>query len=400
MPSARLRTAAKVGYVAGMLAFASLGTVNLAASALRPAAPIEDAPLFGVEVDAKTPKLTLREVWTESFQRDAMLWFEQNWGLRGYAVRTDNTIVHGLFGEARSGQAVVGRGGVLISDEDVKYVNRVDPPEPSIAQAKNIARIQRKLRARGKVVIPVIIPSKTSFFRAAIPDGWKRRGSYARPDENLYGAFTRALRAEGAAFVDGRALLGAEMPDDHVFAPTGRHWRMSAGCRVLQAALDAARPDLPELGDDRFDCTTRVDPHASIEDEDYDLFRLLNVWEDKPAGIDVEVLAAPKAPGSLRIPTIFVGSSFVWKFVRVSRELEVFQPSLFYYYDSSVVDTTTLMITKKVEPFTDDWRKDTFSKRLFIVGILETYIPSDGERFLAELEKEIDASPEPGPDAP
>lgn len=68
------------------------------------------------------------------------------------------------------------------------------------------------------------------------------------------------------------------------------------------------------------------------------------------------------------------------------------QPSLFYYYDASVVETTTMLITKKVEPFTDDWREDTFEKRLFIVGILETYIPGDGERFFAELEKELDSN--------
>jgi hypothetical protein len=374
-----------------MLAFVSLGTLNMVAQ------QIPDAELFGVELDAKTPTLSLDEIRKETFQRDATLWFEQHWGLRGYAVRTDNTVVMSLFGEARSGQAIVARNDILISSEDINYVNRDDPPEASLAQAKNIARVQSKMRSRGKALVPVIIPSKTSFFRGAVPSAWQRRGAYELADSNLYGAFVKALEAEGAVFVDGRALLAKEMRSDHVFAPTGRHWRMSAGCRVLQAALDAARPDLPELGDDRFECRTRVDPNASIEDEDYDLFRLLNVWNGKPAGIDVEVLDAPKAPASFKVPTIFVGSSFVWKFVHASRELDMLQPSLFYYYDSSVVEVTSLLVTKKVEPFTDDWRKDTFSKRLFILGMLETYIPADGEQFLSELEKELDASEPPRP---
>lgn len=390
MPSSPLRTCAKLAYVGGVLAFVSLGTVNIVAR------KIKDADLFGVEFDAKAPTLSFAEIRSETFQRDATLWFEQHWGLRGYAVRTDNTIVMSLFGEARSGQAVVGRHGVLISEEDIKYVNRPDAPDASVAQAKHVARVQAKMRRRGKALIPVIIPSKTSFFGDAVPVGWRRRGAYGLADKNLYGAFTEALAAEGATFVDGRALLEREMDPRHVFAPTGRHWRMSAGCRVLQAAVDAARPDLPELGDARFDCRTRVDTQASIEDEDYDLFRLLNVWNDKPAGIDVEVLDAPKAPASLKVPTIFVGSSFVWKFVHVSRELDVLQPSLFYYYDSSVVETATMLVTKKVEPFTAGWREDTFSKRLFVVGMLETYIPGDGQRFLAELEQELDSSAGPG----
>ncbi len=390
-----LRTAAKLAHVGGMLGLVSVGTLTMLVGG------IEDAPLFGVEVDAKEPTLSFDDVRKETFQRDFTAWFDQHWGLRGYAVRTDNTIVMSLFGEARSGQAVVGRNDALISDEDLKYINRADGPAASIAQAKNIARVQAKMRSRGKVLVPVLMPSKTSFFRDAVPLGWRKRGSYELADTNLYGAFVDALRAEKVAFVDGRALLAKEMRSEHVFAPTARHWRLSGGCRVLQAALDVARPELPEIGDDQFDCTTRVDPNASIEDEDYDLFRLLNVWNDKPVGIDVEVLDAPKAPPSLKIPTLFVGSSFVWKFVRVSGELDVLQPSLFYYYDSSVVDTKTMLITKKVEPFTDEWRKDTFGKRLFIVGMLETYIPTDGERFFGELEKEIDSSPEPPPeDAP
>jgi hypothetical protein len=387
-----LQTAAKLAYVAGMLALVSAGTLAMLTKKL------PDAKLDGVEVTATEPVLSFDSVRKETYQRDATSWFDQHWGLRGYAVRTDNSIVMSLFSEARSGQAVVARNGVLISEEDLKYVNRPDSPEAALEGAKLIARVQAKMRTRGKVLVPVIIPAKTSFFRSAIPYGWRKRGAYELPDTNVYGAFVRALGESGTVFVDGRGLLAAEnRPATEVFAPTGRHWRSAAGCRVLQAALEAARPELPELGTDQIDCHARIDPDAGVEQEDFDLFRLLNVWAPKPAGMNVEVLDGKKGGPALKIPTIFVGSSFVWKFVRVSRELEVLQPSLFYYYDSSVVETTTMLITKKVEPFTDDWRKDTFGKRLFIVGILETYIPADGQKFLLELEKEIDGAGAPAP---
>ena len=101
--------------------------------------------------------------------------------------------------------------------------------------------------------------------------------------------------------------------------------------------------------------------------------------------------SSAKSSPALQVPTLFVGSSFVWKFAHVSRELEALQPSLFYYYDESVVDPRTTLITKKVEPFTDTWREDTFGKRLIIVAVLETYLPSDGQKFLTEIEKELDA---------
>jgi hypothetical protein len=59
-----------------------------------------------------------------------------------------------------------------------------------------------------------------------------------------------------------------------------------------------------------------------------------------------------------------------------------------------VVDTTTLLITKKVAPFTDDWRRDTFSKRFFVVGVLEAYLPDDGKKFFEELDQEMDREPQ------
>ncbi len=392
MAAGAAKTAAKLAYVVGMLAFAAAGTANMVWPR------VEDAKLNGVEAAAKRPELTWQTARAEGFQKDFTAWFEQHWGLRGYAVRTDNTIVKALFHEVRAGQATILEGGLLMSREDLNYVNRDDPPGPTVAYAKKIARVQAGMRDRNVVVIPVLIPAKTSFFRESIPRSWQRRGAFGLSDENLYRTFVRTLRELHVAFVDARELLSDGSPD-HVFASPGRHWRLSAGCRTLQAAVDAARPDLPEIGTDQFDCTTHINHDADVEEEDYDLFRLLNVWEDKPAGVNVEVLSATSAPASLRVSTVFVGTSFVWKFVRIAKQLEVLRPALFYSYNSSVVDGDTLFIFKKVEPFTDAWRKDTLGKRLIIVGILETYLPTDGNQFFTELEEELDVLP-PIEDAP
>ncbi len=378
-----LSAAAKLAYVTGLVTMMAAGTVNMMTRT------VVDAPLEGYEERLPAPSLGLATVRDETFQKAATAWFDQRWGLRGYAVRTDNSLVSSLFGESRTNNVVVGRDGTLISGEDTNYMNRSDPPDDAIALAKTIARIQGKLRARGKVMIPVLMPAKTSFFRDAVPSEARRRNVFGLADTNLYAAFVRTLEAEEVAFVDGRKLLAERRALD-VFAPTGRHWRVSAACRVLQATLDVARPELPELGEDQIDCHTHVDPNASIEEEDYDLFRLQNTWRRKPAGVDVEVLDGAKGTPALKVPTLFVGSSFLYKFIQISRELEVLRPSLFYYYNASVVDTTTVRITKKVEPFTEEWRKDTFSKRLFIVGLLETYIPHENVRFFEEIERELE----------
>lgn len=380
--------AGKLAYVVALLTMLAAGTVNMFTRA------VADVPLEGYEEPLPAPSFRLSTVRDETFQASAIAWFNQRWGLRGYAVRTDNSIVVNLFGETRSNNVVVGRNGVLISSEDTNYMNRSDPSDATVAQAKTIARVQAKLRSRGKVMVPVIMPAKTTFFGDAIPDELQRRGVFGLAEQNLYGALVRALDAERVTYVDGRRLL-SDQPAPSVFTSTGRHWRLSAACRVLQAVVDVARAELPELGREQIDCHAHVDTDASIDEEDYDLFRLLNTWNPKPRGVEVDVLDGAKGPPALRVPTLFVGSSYLYKFLRVTQALEVFRPSLFYYYDAFVVDTTTTRIVKKVEPFTDDWRVDTFSKRLFVVGLLETYIPYDNERFFAEMDREIDAPSTP-----
>ena len=59
-----------------------------------------------------------------------------------------------------------------------------------------------EMRRAGKALVPVIMPSKTSFFRPSVPAGWKNRGSYENPDENVYGAFVRALKESGAVWLE------------------------------------------------------------------------------------------------------------------------------------------------------------------------------------------------------
>ena len=379
--------AAKLAYVAGMIALAASGNVVGVLG-------VEDAKLWGVEQDAKRPGLGMKAVNDETFQRAFVTWFEQHWGLRGYAVKTDNTVVEAVFGENRRAEnLVLGKNGVVLPTDDVHYVNRGDGPEPAVAAALRIARVQRKLRAAGRTLIPILVPAKTSMVREAVPDRWRRAASFARSDQNVYRAFIQTLERENAKYVDGRAILAASPEPGDTFARTARHWRISGACAVFRAAVDVARTELPELGTENVDCTTELVPNADIEDEDFDLFRLRNVWARKPEDVHVLRLAEQHAPpGSAlaSLSTLFEGSSFTWKLVHIARDRGVMSPSTFYYYDASVVDTTTLWITKPVIPGTSEWREDTFGKRVSFVVILESMLPGDGERFFVELENAVD----------
>lgn len=389
VPSAAA-TALKLAYVAVLLGTMAAGTLAMVDNTVIP-----DAKVEGAEFAAPKPSLHFATIRNETFQKEATAWFDQHWGLRGYAVRTDNTIGVKLFGESRTDQhAVVGRNGVLFTRDDLAYVNRAEPSTEAIALAKQLGRVQTKMRNRKIVLVPIVVPSKTSIHREAIPQSWRRRGGFGRSDSDLYGAFVRTLKETGTLFVDARALLTSEgKKPEEIFERTARHWRPAPSCRTLQAAVDAARPEIPELGDEQIDCRVAPDPTAPIAVEEFDIFRLLNTWDKKPEGVVVDQYAGKKGGPGLHIPTLIVGSSFVWNFAHMSRELDVLSPSLVYFYDESVTDPKTRLITKKVVPFTDDWRKDTFARRLILVAVLETFLPADGQKFLNEVEKELDANP-------
>lgn len=391
-----LATVLKLGYVAALLAIMAAGSLAMVDDTI-----IRDAKMEGAEFAAPKPTFRFATIRNETFQKEATAWFEQHWGLRGYAVRTDNTIGVRVFGESRTDQhAAVGRNGVLFTRDDLAYVNRAEPSDAVIALAKQFGRVQTKMRNRRVVLLPMLIPSKTSIHRDAVPSSWQRRGGFGRSDADLYGAFVRTLRETGTVFVDARALLTSEgRRPEEIFEKTGRHWRPWPSCRALQASLDAVRPEIPELGTDQIDCHVEPDPNAPLAGDDFDIFRLLNTWDKKPKGVEIDLYAGKKGGTNLHISTLFVGSSFVWNFAHMSRELDVLSPSLVYFYDESVTDPKTKILIKKVAPFTDDWRKDTFSRKLVLVAVLETFLPVDGQKFLDEVEKELDAHPFADPPA-
>jgi hypothetical protein len=202
------------------------------------------------------------------------------------------------------------------------------------------------------------------------------------------------MREGGARFVDARELLvrEAKAPDD-VFAKTSRHWRWGSACRTLQAVIDVARSELPELADARVDCHSHRIDDPAIDGWELDLYWLLNLWPRPPREVQGEVLDGK--PAHIHVPTLFVGSSFVTMPTLISRDFDVLQPSLFYYYNVRVANTMTPLVGREIAPHTAEWRKDTFSKRLIVVGMLETFQPTDGREFLLQVERELDTMSQP-----
>ena len=64
--------------------------------------------LNGVQKETARPELSLAGVFSSSFQDDFTKWFDQNFGMKGYLVKTNNQILYSLFREpGPSGEGIV-----------------------------------------------------------------------------------------------------------------------------------------------------------------------------------------------------------------------------------------------------------------------------------------------------
>jgi hypothetical protein len=123
-------------------------------------------------------------------------------------------------------------------------------------------------------------------------------------------------------------------------------------------------------------------------DEENNLARLMNAWSPPPWESRVWP-PVEKGPPELRIPTLYVGSSFLFNVIRAARALDILQPSVFYFYDEHVIDTSDEHVRGPIQPGSDAWREETFSKSLFVLGVLESHLPDANDRFLDEIEEEL-----------
>jgi hypothetical protein len=352
---------------------------------------IEEPPLGGVTTPVPRPSLTASGVAKERFQKGYVAWFEANYGLRGTAVRLDSSLDYYVFQEAPAESRVrVGSEGVLYVDDDVGCYNHpalvADPGFEAIAA--RLARVQGLLRARGKSLVPLLTPSKTSLLPSQVPSAWRRDLGEPRPIEQAYRALARALDAAGVLYVDARALLGAEQAAQHVamFTRRGRHWNALAACLVMADAMRVARVLMPGRVLAEPDCSWTEATGLTIDSPEVDLLKLLNVWhpgplpDTAPSMSTRPVTSVDDAPAAL-----FVGTSFSFAVVAESERNRLFHDILVYYYNQTVLDRLGSP-GRPVDVKSASWREQTLSREVVIFEIPEWYFPGVNIEFLVQLE--------------
>lgn len=333
------------------------------------------------------PRLRLAAVLDESFQRDATRSFESDGRLFGYQVYLDNTFLYRVFGETRVGARVrLGRDPrVLFIDEDIEYLNQRERNLPTAedvdALAARIAHVQALFRARGQALVPVIGPAKTTVYRDAVDPRWVRFATPTLSDVVVYQGLVAAFAVHGVVYVDMRAELtsGAYARAD-LWAPSGRHWSDYAACLTL-AQVVGQQARLLERAPMPYPCVLGH-RHANSGHDDFDLWRLLNVWGARPARFDIPfAVHEPVGPAVEPRPrALFIGTSFNYELVRDAAASHRFGAIHLHYYDTRMIawpeETSVPMVAGS-----PGWRAQLADSDLVVLDMMEVAVFS-GQAYL------------------
>jgi hypothetical protein len=335
-----------------------------------------DLPLSGALPASPRPALTYEAFHAEQYQPAFTAWFESSLGFRNTSITVDSTVLFHTFRETKPlAHVVVGNHDVLFERDDINFLNK--PAIPDLAQradelAGKLADLQARLRAQHRAFVPVIVPSKTSIYRDAVPDKWKLTPPFASDD--VYPALKRALDAHGVVYVDARALLATTtVPRQLVWAQEARHWSELGACLTLQqiAARYRDLTDRPLA----YDCPYVESPLRRSHD-DFDLVRLLNAWSVPHSHRHAHVTHGE--PSGERPRAVFVASSFGWQIVRDAETSHQFGSIWLDYYDSTQIQRPT-GITLEVTTGTPAWRDVFRDEDLYVYELFETYLFADNK---------------------
>lgn len=359
---------------------------------------IRGREIFGVLDPTPRPTPTLATVTDEKFQHAFVAWFEHELGLKGVAVAADNAVLYHVFRETKTGAFVrLGKQRVLFPHEDINYYNKHGEwaPDPAYIDdlARQIADVQVRLRAQHRAFVPVIIPSKSTVWRDALPERWVVDLPSPRPSDETTRLVREALDRHGVRYVDAVKMFAeSPLPRRDLFGPDARHWSGYGACLAnsavlsLYAELTGAPRPAHACNYERSFTIGRVD--------DFDLKRVLNAYAVYRSIKDMPLVTHPPPPPGAPVGprTLYIGTSFCWWLLYDAEASRAFGRASFNYYNQTFVDGPE-GARHPVVAGDGDWRRLTLGNHLYVLDLFESYLGGRGsyvELFLRELRAELD----------
>ncbi|OQB95050.1 MAG: hypothetical protein BWX86_01307 [Verrucomicrobia bacterium ADurb.Bin122] len=296
----------------------------------------------GSVLSAPTPKFDLASLRSGATARQCEVWYNERFGLRNLAVRTDNQIYMTPFGEApqrTEGTTVIVEPGTWLFEHH--YIEHAITPSPRPeselrAAARDIRAAQEKLRKLGIPLLLVVAPSKAEVYPEHISP--IRLGG--RTPAGVLTSFERLrpfLQEEGVRYYDGPSRFAewkvAGRP--HLFAPTGTHWSYDSTQEVWHDLRALLNPDLrhpiPE-----WPLRSRDLAHPQRNDRDLlALLHLLNELRPVPPVPFPDIAPQTSVPADQLPRILWIHDSFGYPLIKQLYDGNAAQPSVGLYYFTS-----------------------------------------------------------------
>lgn len=344
---------------------------------------LPDEGVFGALPRTKRPNVRPGSIITERFQHKFTQWFESNLGFKGRSIHLDGTVLGRVFGEAKPDSSVAIAGDVLFHREDVNGLNRTPDQIPTRAQVEAIvarmAQLQRRMREKRRLFIPVLIPNKTTIYRDRLPQRWMRY-SEAHPADALYPLMKELLDAHGVEYVDtAPSMLSSDR--GLTWLPTARHWSRYPACLAVREVLTRYTTRFG-LAPVPYECGNVEYQDRFPDFDDFDLWRLLNA--DVPlASRRVPIVRHTEPPPAVAPDMLILGTSFCWTLIKDAAESKAFGRLYLDYYNATFFAMPGAEATK-VEKGTPHWNDVVLHNDIYVLDVFETYMPL-GPEILDDL---------------
>lgn len=358
---------------------------------------------YGVLEEVAPPRLSLGAMRAERFQRTTDAWFQHHLGLRSFSIAFDGGLLYHLFGEAKHGSTVfVGEDDTLFIADDLNYFNKHGGDVTGATYlhelAGKLAALQRALARRGKALVPVLVPSKTSIYRDKVPRQWTAELGEPRPtDVETYHGALLAFAAHGLRFVDARALLTTRPEWRHLlFGPQGRHWTRYGACLVL-AEVATQYAQLTGATRPPHDCQLKMEPVVRST-SDLDLLALMNALFTRPTYVASPISHYDPAPPGPRPRLAVIATSFGWQLMEQAEHSGRWGEIHLNYYNNTIYSAGDGS-SRPLEVGSPLWRAATLDKDVYVLDLFEVYLMKGAyvDRFLEDASAALLGEGEPPP---
>ncbi len=342
---------------------------------------IANRTLFGVSIKKERPPINVTSWLNGDLQKGASNYISEHFAARELLVRSYNQFLYSAFDKSYmcKEEIVHGKQEDLFQDWYVQvFSHDIEPIQTEEAEALVVMMkdLATRLKELGSCFAFVITPSKATVYPEDIPDGYLTK-LYHRDRQSNYDILVPFLKKYDIPYVDGRQIT-LEHKDSlpvRAFAKTGTHWTRAVAFFSTKALLETIATEMggdpPELSES----IDRIDGRP--DEEDADLFRLLNLMENPnqrylhPA---FKIAANyPKRKGVLT----FVGGSFVGQIESDIEAAGMFECINHYFYFKNIRYRYPGGVGSPVDENAIPWKEDFWNAAAVVLEANEAMIDSE-----------------------